>query len=103
VYNRELTVDNFGIHSPNKIYNTIDGQEKLSKQYIKRANANYSFAKSKRTFGEGKQTLNSVILPGPGTYEKASLERANVGNIFGRTKRGGNMRQLCDIANQYKK
>lgn len=53
VYCPDLKTDNFGMHSPGKIYDTQTNYKKLTKCKIKRENANYSFGRAVRPIGVG--------------------------------------------------
>ena len=46
MFDPELQVDNLGMHSPAKIYDTLSSQKKVARHNIKRENANYSFGKA---------------------------------------------------------
>ena len=39
MFDPDMKTDNFGMHSPAKIYDTQRSQNKISKQHIKRENA----------------------------------------------------------------
>lgn len=70
IFSPDLLTDNYGKHSPSKIYNTIDEREKISKAMMKRANYNYSFTKAKRNVMSDFSRFGA--FPGPGKYENNS-------------------------------
>ena len=59
-----LDAENYGIHSPNKIYDLTQANKKILRANIKRENANYSFSKAHRGIGIGSKVKNAN-QPGP--------------------------------------
>lgn len=69
MFDPDMKTDNFGMHSPAKIYDTQRSQNKISKQHIKRENAQYSFGKAQRPIGvKINQKIDFLSSPGPSSY-----------------------------------
>jgi hypothetical protein len=64
-----LETDNYGVHSPNKIYDLTDANKKVSRFHIKRETTfEQSFPKAPRAIGVHARPPKNMMFPGPAQY-----------------------------------